>query len=57
MTSDEPKFSRYINILTNDLKVVEGKRGTIWDVLYLESILIILSFEKILKIGSYVIQN
>ena len=26
MTSDEPKFSGYINILTNDLKVVEGKR-------------------------------
>lgn len=50
MPSNEPKFSGYINILTNDLKVVEGKRGTIWDILDLESILIILSFEKILKI-------
>lgn len=57
MPSDEPKISGYINILTNDLEVVEGKRDTIWDILDLESILIILSFEKILKIGSYVIQN
>ena len=55
MPSDEPKFSGYINILTKDLKVVEGKRDTFWDILYLESILIILSFEKILKISSYVV--
>ena len=57
MPSDEPKISGYINILTNDLEVVEGKRDGFWDILDLESILIILRFEKILKIGSYVVQN
>lgn len=53
MTQNEPKFSGYINILTRDLKVVEGKRDTFWDILDLESILIILRFEKILKFSSY----
>ena len=57
MPSDEPKISGYINILTNDLEVVEGKRDIIWDIIDLESILIILRFEKFLKISSYVIQN
>ena len=50
MTQNEPKFSGYINILTRDLKVVEVKRDTFWDILDLESILIILRFEEILKI-------
>ena len=50
MPSDEPKISGYINILTNDLSVLEGNLDTIWDILDLESILIILSFEEILKI-------
>ena len=40
MPSDEPKIYGYINILTNDLKVVEGKRDTIWNILDLESTLI-----------------
>lgn len=33
MPSDEFKISGYINILTNDLKVVEVKRDTFWDIL------------------------
>ena len=39
------------------LKVVEGKRDIFWVILDLESILIILRFEKILKISSYVTIN
>ena len=33
MPSDEPKISGYINILTNDLEVAEGKRMAIWVIL------------------------
>lgn len=50
MSSDEFKFCIYINILTNNLEVAEVKRDTIWDILDLESILIILRFEEILKL-------
>ena len=53
MTQNEFEFSGYIFILKLEESVVEVKRDTFWDIIYLESILIILRFEKILKIGSY----
>ena len=53
MPSNHFKFSGYINILESNLKLLEVKRDGVWDIIDLESILIILSFEEILKIGSY----